>query len=249
MYCSRQLEEGWDTDSEEEEFAQQLAEKLMEDSGNGRANFDGEDPDMEGWSDLDDSSDEGEENGEDIDYSAMDGLGGAGIGSSDDEGKDSAEDDADAFMDADMSDSDAAEVEEANTFGRGSGQYEYDSSDEDDDGSLQAAFLSDDDDDSDDDGNPRSDDEEEEAKSSTRKKGTDQKDKSLESFADASEYEHLIGQGWDERKRPRSQSYDEKSSDDDKHEDGRSNGKRSRKGHRAAESKSKRRRMRRKGKN
>jgi ribosome biogenesis protein MAK21 len=54
-----------DTDSEEEAFVNQLAEKLMESSGNGKVNFDDEDPDMDGWSDYDD--DEGEENVDDDD--------------------------------------------------------------------------------------------------------------------------------------------------------------------------------------
>lgn len=42
-----------DTDSEEEAFVNQLAEKLMEGSGNGKVNFDDEDPDMDSWSDHD----------------------------------------------------------------------------------------------------------------------------------------------------------------------------------------------------
>merc|ERR1719498_1456206 len=50
--AKKALEEGWNTDSSEEEFAQQLAEKLMEEAGNGQANFDDEDPDMEDWSDA-----------------------------------------------------------------------------------------------------------------------------------------------------------------------------------------------------
>jgi len=48
----------WESDQEEDEFAQSLAEKLMENAGNGKANFDDEDPDLEGWSDSED--DEGE---------------------------------------------------------------------------------------------------------------------------------------------------------------------------------------------
>lgn len=50
-----------DVDSEEEAFAQQLAEKMMESSGNGKANFDDEDPDMDDWSDFgsDDESEQG----------------------------------------------------------------------------------------------------------------------------------------------------------------------------------------------
>ncbi len=46
----------WQSDSEEDDFAQNLAEKLMESAGNGQAHFDDEDPDFDDWSD----SDEGE---------------------------------------------------------------------------------------------------------------------------------------------------------------------------------------------
>jgi ribosome biogenesis protein MAK21 len=55
-----------DTDSEEEAFVNKLAEKLMETSGNGKANFDDEDPDMDGWSDFDDDedNDDNEEDGD-----------------------------------------------------------------------------------------------------------------------------------------------------------------------------------------
>jgi len=47
-----------DVDSEEEAFATELAEKLMESSGNGKANFDDEDPDMDDWSDFGSDNDE-----------------------------------------------------------------------------------------------------------------------------------------------------------------------------------------------
>ena len=45
------------TDSEEEAFVNDLAEKLMESSGNGKVNLDHEDPDMDDWSDFGDDSD------------------------------------------------------------------------------------------------------------------------------------------------------------------------------------------------
>ena len=47
----------------------------MEESGNGRAHYDDEDPNMEGWDDIKDDSD----GYEDIDFSAMDGIDGNGV--------------------------------------------------------------------------------------------------------------------------------------------------------------------------
>jgi len=63
-----------DTDSEEEAFVNQLAEKLMESTANGKANLDEEDPDMDDWSDFGDSV-SGEEDGnlEDKDDGSKDG--------------------------------------------------------------------------------------------------------------------------------------------------------------------------------
>lgn len=78
-----------DVDPEEEEFATQLAEKLMESSGHGKANFDDEDPDMDDWSDFDSD----EESKQD--------LGAA----SDNEGVDAINQE-DAFMDAEDSSDD-----------------------------------------------------------------------------------------------------------------------------------------------
>ena len=74
----------WESDSEEDEFAQNLAEKLMESAGNGQAHFDDEDPDFDDWSD----SDEGKEDVSD--------------GDSDDD-----DDDADIFRNGDDSDSES----------------------------------------------------------------------------------------------------------------------------------------------
>lgn len=56
-----------DTDSEEEAFVNQLAEKLMESSGNGKVNFDDEDPDMDDWSDNDEDEEDLIENADDDD--------------------------------------------------------------------------------------------------------------------------------------------------------------------------------------
>lgn len=59
-----------ESDPEEAEFAQQLAEKLLSDNGDGKAHFDNEDPDMDGWSDIDDEE-EGSDSGE-SDYPGVD---------------------------------------------------------------------------------------------------------------------------------------------------------------------------------
>ena len=54
-----------EVDDEEEKFAMQLAEDLMKQGGQGMPNYDNEDVDMEGWSDLDSLEDEEEEEGDD----------------------------------------------------------------------------------------------------------------------------------------------------------------------------------------
>ena len=55
---ARILEEGWETDPEEEDFVDHLAEQLMENhaatTGGDAVDFDDEDPDMEGWDDIND---------------------------------------------------------------------------------------------------------------------------------------------------------------------------------------------------
>jgi len=52
---NKEVDLDWDTDEEEEEFVQNLAEKLMENSAGEMVNFDNEDPDVEGWDDVEDS--------------------------------------------------------------------------------------------------------------------------------------------------------------------------------------------------
>jgi hypothetical protein len=81
-----------DVDSEEEAFATQLAEKLMESSGNGKANFDDEDPDMDDWSDLGSDDDEQDDDGDEVDGMNHE----------------------DAFMDADSSDDEEQHMEGIN---------------------------------------------------------------------------------------------------------------------------------------
>jgi ribosome biogenesis protein MAK21 len=59
---ARDVDFDWDTDEEEEDFVNKLAESLIEDnSDNEVANFDDEDPDMDDWSDYDGSDAEGED--------------------------------------------------------------------------------------------------------------------------------------------------------------------------------------------
>lgn len=100
------------TDSEEEAFVNQLAEKLMESSGNGKANLDDEDPDMDDWSDFDDDSDD--DNQEGGDDKEVDFTGAAG--------------NEDAFMDAPSSDEDF----EGGAYNDGGGSFDDDDDDEDD---------------------------------------------------------------------------------------------------------------------
>lgn len=59
------------TDSEEEAFVNDLAEKLMESSGHGKVNLDDEDPDMDDWSDFDDDSVDGDGSEDDEDAAAF----------------------------------------------------------------------------------------------------------------------------------------------------------------------------------
>ena len=229
-HCVRtfqQLEEGWNTDSSEEEFAQQLAEKLMEDTGNGQANFDDEDPDMEGWSDMDGSSDEDKDSDEDVDYSAMDGVEEAPF-DSDGLASDSIDDedfDADAFMDGDVS-------------GDNSGS----SDDDDDDDGFTAALLVDEDSDMDDAGNEVGKDVR--IMEVGKRESPDKQEKYLEGFADAADYQHLIGQGWEDRKRGSSVPSDD---DDDDDDDDDGLGALKTREEKAVASRSQRRRKRRKG--
>jgi ribosome biogenesis protein MAK21 len=84
-----------DTDSEEEAFVNQLAEKLMESSGNGKTNFDDEDPDMDDWSDFEDDKTGDDGNGEDE--------------NDDDSAELSMDENEDAFMDVASSDEEEGE--------------------------------------------------------------------------------------------------------------------------------------------
>jgi len=72
-------DEDWESDPEEQAFATELAEKMMESAAGGKGDLDDEDPDMDDWSDVDDDdddeeADEGEDDDDDDeDFSEMDG--------------------------------------------------------------------------------------------------------------------------------------------------------------------------------
>ena len=112
-----------DTDSEEEAFVNQLAENLMARSGHGQVDFDDEDPDMEGWSDFDDSDNEDGVaiRGEDDDFMDGDSSGSDGEGNSA----------LPVFnMDEEFSDDDGVHLD---------GEYSTDDDDDDDDDSQSGA--------------------------------------------------------------------------------------------------------------
>ncbi|KAL7533174.1 hypothetical protein ACHAXR_005083 [Thalassiosira sp. AJA248-18] len=161
-----------DTDSEEEAFVNQLAEKLMENSGNGKANFDGEDPDMDDWSDFDDDDDDDDDDNENKDLNVK--------AEEDDDssaefGKDGS---GDAFMDAASSDDD----EEGNVFGAMDG--EEDISDDSDDEALPFGLLVDG---SDDDTPPEA-----QASRNNSSKQKSKRKKATSLYADADEYEKQL---------------------------------------------------------
>ena len=135
----------WEEDPEEAAFAQELAEQMMDKQGNGKANFDDEDPDTEGWDDMygdDDDDDDDDEDGGDGDENADDDdeerdmFGGD---DDDDDDDDEGGDGDDTFMDAD-SDDDEEELEK-------------DGDDEDSEDDADENDSDDDDDDDDDDDN------------------------------------------------------------------------------------------------
>jgi ribosome biogenesis protein MAK21 len=118
------------TDSEEEAFVNELAEKLIKSSGNGKVNLDDEDPDMDDWSDFDDDSDDNDQNQDD----------------EEDDVFDATNSNEDAFMDAPSSDEDFEGANHSSRFD--------DDSDDDDDGNFPM-MLGDGDDSSDDDADAR----------------------------------------------------------------------------------------------
>ena len=107
---------GGDEDDEEEKFAMQLAEGLMQNGGKGTPNFDSEDVDMAGWSDLDsiESGEEGEMDGEmemeeeegegDFDEFELESAEGSSSSDGEDASEDASEDADDKFDDRDRFD-------------------------------------------------------------------------------------------------------------------------------------------------
>jgi len=197
----QKLDEGWDTDESEQEFAQSIAEKLIESAGNGRSNFDEEDPDMDDWSDVDESVDgKNEDQDQEVDYSAMDDI---GIDSSSDEEAIDNDDDGslvnDSFMDAVNSDYD----------GDSNGDDQGDSYSDDSDGQDVAMFAA-------------SDSDSSESKvmrkpSGGKEKKSKEKRDFSESFVDASEYQDMIEKGWKELKnQPKSERLERTSNESDK---------------------------------
>ena len=155
-----------DTDSEEEEFVNQLAEKLMESSGNGKVNFDAEDPDMDGWSDFDDDDDE--EEGDNLEDAGDD------DDDSGDFGKDGNED---AFMDGASSD----DEEGPSAFAAMDG-LDGDSDEDDFGGGAGFGLLGDD----------GSDGDSASEKEASKKKQKKRKAAPTSAFADAEEYEKIL---------------------------------------------------------
>ena len=155
-----------DTDSEEEAFVNDLAEKLMKSAAGGKADFDDEDPDMDDWSDFDDDEDEDEGEGEDANVEDTN--------NEDDSDGAAADGNEDAFMDADSSDDDD-ESDGENVFGA----IEGEGSESEDEETLPFGLL----------GEDESDDEssadEQQSKNKKRKLPTSM-------FADADEYEKLL---------------------------------------------------------
>ena len=203
-----EYEAAWETDSEEEAFVDSLAQKLMDDSANGEADFDDEDPDIEEWGDIyDKGKDKGpsdfdkedsDDNDRDIMYGNDNEENMEGWDDNDDAGVegDSMSDDVDAFMDDDDSSESGGEMDR----GVANGKLDDSSPDPND-----LAFVGDSGSDSDE----GSDDEEEHERSAKGKAKSNMKQKELPTFADAEEYATMINKGWNDLKRGRSSLGDE----------------------------------------
>jgi ribosome biogenesis protein MAK21 len=181
----------WDSDEEEEEFVQNLAESLMRSRGE-KINFDDEDPDMDDWSGY--SSNDGGEDKDKPEFSALDG---------DLHGFDDVSIDSDVSIESDNDD----EVEAKDT------QVDDDAEDgamvhsgsESDDDSEADSFALDLADDSEEDDEGSDGDNDDDVDDSSNKKTSNKQPKSA--FADAEEYEEIMYAAWeDERnnKRPNS---------------------------------------------
>jgi len=175
-----------DTDSEEEAFVNELAEKMMESSGNGKVNFDDEDPDMDDWGDFDDDEDDsdaeiGNRNG---DEESVDGSDpGAERGGED------------AFMDVASSD-DNGEGDLLGGIERGD-----DSDDFSDEDAFGAGFRSDSDDAS-------VEETPSKVKGKRKKPGKKNADGNVSLYADAEDYEAIVAERLDELKREHGEDSD-----------------------------------------
>lgn len=113
-----EYEQAWETDEEEEAFADSLAEKLMEtEAGTSQADLDDEDPDMDDWSDNGEGEPQDDSDEDDMMAAFED-----GIDPSDDDSAnaikapDGSYSDEDDFMDAISSDSDSDGQESQDDF-------------------------------------------------------------------------------------------------------------------------------------
>jgi len=158
-----------DTDSEEEAFVTQLAEKLISDAAGGKGNLDDEDPDMDGWSDFDSDDDDDDDENEDGEKD----IGGSMEGDDDSAGSGN-DGNEDAFMDAASSDEDEGDamIDAVAEDGSGSSGDDFD-----------FAMLGGEDEESD-------DSEEQQSKNATKQ--SKKRKKSTSMFADAEEYEKVL---------------------------------------------------------
>ena len=89
---AKKFEKGWETDSEEEDFVDQLAEKLMQEhavtTGGGAVDFDDEDPDMEGWDNIHDDDVDGNDSVDSDDSNEERSEGAEFVGEEDDDDDD-----------------------------------------------------------------------------------------------------------------------------------------------------------------
>jgi ribosome biogenesis protein MAK21 len=195
----------WDSDEDEEEFVQNLAESLMRSSGE-KVNFDDEDPDMDDWSGYSSNDDEGGKNKKD--FSAFDG---------DLHGFDDVSIDSDVSIESDDDDDDGANFEVKDNQDNNNSVYDDEAEDEpiegnegeSDDDSEADGFALDLADDSDEEEGSDSDNEDVDHESAKKKSGTKQPKLA---FADADEYEEIMYAAWENernKKRPNSDA-DEK---------------------------------------
>ena len=222
----------WETDDEEEEFVDSLAQQIIEDSMEGNAidDLDDEDPDTEGWDDLNDEGSQNEAN--DIDGDEEED--GSEI---DDDDDDVDVDDTDAFMDHD-DDSDNSQ-DGINLEGEDE-IFDNDDSDDEENAAILLAEEGDDfddladsnedeDDDDyytgmiDDEDNDEEDDNVDDVAPSLLKIPLPDKDTINGVFAAADEYAEIVEQSWNAQKRHHdtlgNEFHQNENDDDDEDED------------------------------